>query len=163
MRVPTGVTAAEGDRRAQSSTSVICTSSLVGLEGNVGQTNYAGPGKGRDRECSRSRFAADMERYGVRRELRRTVREHPADHDRPRRRRGGGRRARREYAVGPDGPGNVAPLVVWLASDLSRHVTGQVFLDRAVDHPLHPWSANVTVTALPVSSTVRIAPDLSDA
>ena len=44
-------------------------------------------------------------------------------------------------------PGNVAPLVTWLASDLSRHVTGQVFLSigPSITH-YQPWTPNATVT-----------------
>ena len=39
-RVPTGVTAARRST-GRLHASVICTTSLVGLEGNIGQTNYA--------------------------------------------------------------------------------------------------------------------------
>ena len=37
--------------------------------------------------------------------------------------------------------------MTWLASDLSRHVTGQVFLsiESSITH-YHPWTPNVTVT-----------------
>jgi len=45
-------------------------------------------------------------------------------------------------------PGNVAPLAVWLASDLSAHVTGQVFMSVGftVTH-FQPWTPHGAVTA----------------
>lgn len=124
--------------------SVICTSSLVGLVGNVGQTNYAAAKGGI--AMFTIALAADMERYGVRanciapsgttrligtipgRDL--TIIE-PDEYT--------------EY--NPQNPGNVAPLAVWLGSDLSNHVTGQVFMSHgsSVIH-FNPWTPNVAVT-----------------
>jgi len=124
--------------------SVICTSSLVGLVGNVGQTNYAAAKGGI--AMFTVALAQDMERYGVRancvapsgatrligtipgRDV--TVLE-PDEYE--------------EYS--PTDPGNVAPLVVWLGSDLARHVTGQVFFSHgaSIIH-FHPWTAGAKVT-----------------
>jgi len=124
--------------------SVICTSSLVGLVGNVGQTNYAAAKGGI--AMFTIALALEMERYGVR-----------ANCIAP----SGTTRlitmtqGREEQPLEPDeytewdtrDPGNVAPLVTWLASDLSRHVTGQVFLSigPSITH-YHPWTPNATVT-----------------
>ena len=114
--------------------SVICTSSLVGLEGNIGQTNYAAAKGGI--AMFTIALALEMERYGVRANcvapsgttrlitMTQGTDEPPLEPD--------------EYTeCDPRDPGNVAPLVTWLASDLSqpRHRSG-VPLDRSVDHPL---------------------------
>ena len=124
--------------------SVICTSSLVGLEGNIGQTNYAAAKGGI--AMFAIALALEMERYGVRANcvapsgttrlitMTQGTDEPPLEPD--------------QYTeFHPRDPGNVAPLVTWLASDLSRHVTGQVFLSMgtSITHYL-PWTPNVTVT-----------------
>ena len=124
--------------------SVICTSSLVGLEGNIGQTNYAAAKGGI--AMFAIALALEMERYGVRANcvapsgttrlitMTQGADEPPLEPD--------------QYTeFHPRDPGNVAPLVTWLASDLSRHVTGQVFLsiESSITH-YHPWTPNVTVT-----------------
>jgi NAD(P)-dependent dehydrogenase (short-subunit alcohol dehydrogenase family) len=123
---------------------IICTGSSVGLFGNVGQTNYAAAKGGI--AMFTIAVAQDMERYGVRANCvaptgtTRLIATIP------------GRDAKvlepEEYEKWePQNPGNVAPLVVWLASDLSAHVTGQVFMLWASDLThFRPWSANVSVT-----------------
>jgi NAD(P)-dependent dehydrogenase (short-subunit alcohol dehydrogenase family) len=123
--------------------SVVMTGSLVGLEGNVGQTNYATAKGGIAMFAIVA--ALDMERFGVRVNcvapsgdtrlisLTTGVPTPPEPE---------------EYAEwSPVNPGNVAPLVVWLASDLSRHVTAQVFMSKgpSITHYI-PWQQNVTVT-----------------
>jgi NAD(P)-dependent dehydrogenase (short-subunit alcohol dehydrogenase family) len=124
--------------------SVICTSSSVGLFGNIGQTNYAAAKGGI--AMFTIALAQEMERYGVRANC-----VAPSGNTRmiatiP------GRDAAvlepEEYeAWEPTNPGNVAPLVVWLASDLSAHVTGQVFMARGADvMHFNPWAVNVTVS-----------------
>jgi NAD(P)-dependent dehydrogenase (short-subunit alcohol dehydrogenase family) len=124
--------------------SVVCTSSLVGLEGNIGQTNYAAAKGGI--AMFTIALALEMERYGVRANcvapsgttrlitMTQGTDAAPLEPD--------------QYtAWDARDPGNVAPLVTWLASDLSRHVTGQVFLSigPSITH-YRPWTPNVTVT-----------------
>lgn len=123
--------------------SVICTGSSVGLHGNVGQTNYSAAKGGI--AMFAIALSADMERYGVRANcvapsgntrLISTIPGRDAPVLEP-----------DEYTEwNPQDPGNVAPLVVWLASDLSRHVSGQVFMtqaDRIIHY--HPWTRNVVL------------------
>jgi NAD(P)-dependent dehydrogenase (short-subunit alcohol dehydrogenase family) len=123
--------------------SVICTGSSVGLFGNVGQTNYAAAKGGI--ALFAIALSQDMERYGVRANCvapsgtTRLIATIPG----------------RDMAVKepdeyeswePQNPGNVAPLVVWLASDLSTHVSGQVFMSWGADVThFHPWTPNVNV------------------
>jgi NAD(P)-dependent dehydrogenase (short-subunit alcohol dehydrogenase family) len=124
--------------------SVVCTSSLVGLVGNIGQTNYAAAKGGI--AMFTIALALEMERYGVRANciapsgttrlitLTQGTDERPLEPD--------------EYTEwSPRDPGNVAPLVTWLASDLSRHVTGQVFMSYGptITH-FRPWTPGATVT-----------------
>jgi NAD(P)-dependent dehydrogenase (short-subunit alcohol dehydrogenase family) len=101
---------------------VICTSSSSGIYGNAGQTNYGAAKAG---IASFTIIASkELERYGVTvnaiapgartrmtEELARArgvADPSPGDWD-------------------PRDPGNVAPLIAWLASGESRHVTGRVF------------------------------------
>lgn len=124
--------------------SVVCTGSSVGLFGNVGQTNYAAAKGGI--ALFTIALATDMERYGVRANMvapsgtTRLIGTIPG----------------RDVTVlepeqyeefSPQNPGNVAPLVVWLTSDLSAHVTGQIFMSigTRITH-VNPWLPNVTVT-----------------
>ncbi len=124
--------------------SVICTSSLVGLVGNIGQTNYAAAKGGI--AMFTIALALEMERYGVRANcvapsgttrlitMTQGTDAPPLEPD--------------EYTEwDARDPGNVAPLVTWLASDLSHHVTGQVFLSigPSITH-YQPWTPNATVT-----------------
>ena len=53
-----------------------------------------------------------------------------------------------EYeAYSPRDPGNVGPLVVWLASDLSANVSGQVFLSiGGTVTRFEPWKPAQAVT-----------------
>ena len=124
--------------------SVITTGSSVGLLGNVGQTNYAAAKGGI--AMFTIALAQDMERYGVRSNMvapsgnTRLISTMP------------GRDATvlepEQYEQwDPMNPWNVAPLVVWLASDLSSHVTGQIFMTSGakIVH-FTPWSPNVAVT-----------------
>jgi NAD(P)-dependent dehydrogenase (short-subunit alcohol dehydrogenase family) len=124
--------------------SVITTGSSVGLLGNVGQTNYAAAKGGI--AMFTIALAHDMERYGVRSNMvapsgnTRLISTMP------------GRDATvlepEQYEQwDPMNPWNVAPLVVWLASDLSSHVTGQIFMTwgAKIVH-FTPWRPNVAVT-----------------
>ena len=111
--------AKEGERN---DARVICTSSSSGIYGNVGQTNYGAAKAG---IASFTIIASkELERYGV------TVNAVAP-----------GARTRMTEALArargvadpspgewdPRDPGNVAPLIAWLASSESRHVTGRVF------------------------------------
>jgi NAD(P)-dependent dehydrogenase (short-subunit alcohol dehydrogenase family) len=123
--------------------SVINTSSTVGLHGNTGQTNYAAAKGGI--AMFTIALANDMERYGVRSNcvapsantrLIATIPGRAGDVPEP-----------DEYTEwNASSPANVSPLVVWLASDLSIHVNGQVFNagGTTVTH-YHPWTPNVRV------------------
>jgi NAD(P)-dependent dehydrogenase (short-subunit alcohol dehydrogenase family) len=126
--------------------SVITTTSSVGLLGNTGQTNYAAAKGGI--AMFTIALAQDMARYGVR-----------ANSIAP-----SGTTRLIGVTVGTDldqivepdqyegfdvhNPGNVAPLAVWLASDLSRHVNGQVFFFGQGTKVTHfsPWTPNAVVT-----------------
>jgi NAD(P)-dependent dehydrogenase (short-subunit alcohol dehydrogenase family) len=124
--------------------SVVTTGSSVGLLGNVGQTNYAAAKGGI--AMFTIALSQDMERYGVRANM-----VAPSGNTRlistiP------GRDAvvlePEQYEKwDPQNPGNVAPLVVWLASDLSAHVTGQIFMSfgAQIVH-FTPWRPHVAVT-----------------
>jgi NAD(P)-dependent dehydrogenase (short-subunit alcohol dehydrogenase family) len=123
---------------------IVCTGSSVGLFGNVGQTNYAAAKGGI--AMFTIALAQDMERYGVRSNMvapsgnTRLISTIPGQH---------------AAVLEPDqyekwdplDPGNVAPLIVWLASDLSAHVTGQIFMSTGarIVH-FHPWQPHVAVT-----------------
>lgn len=124
--------------------SVVTTGSTVGMFGNIGQTNYAAA-KGGIATFTIA-LAQEMERYGVRANMvapsgatrmistirgsEVTVRE-PDEYE--------------EWD--PRDPGNVAPLVAWLASDLSAHVTGQLFMSSGAQivH-MRPTEVNAAVT-----------------
>jgi NAD(P)-dependent dehydrogenase (short-subunit alcohol dehydrogenase family) len=124
--------------------SVVTTGSSVGLLGNVGQTNYAAAKGGI--AMFTIALAQDMERYGVRANM-----VAPSGNTRlistiP------GRDAPvlepEQYEKwDPQNPGNVAPLVVWLSSDQSSHVTGQIFMSfgAKIVH-FHPWQPHAAVT-----------------
>jgi NAD(P)-dependent dehydrogenase (short-subunit alcohol dehydrogenase family) len=125
--------------------SVVCTSSSVGLFGNVGQTNYAAAKGGI--AMFTIALSHDMARYGVRANCvapsgtTRLIGTIP------------GRESGRilepdEYTEwSSQNPGNVAPLVVWLSSDEARHVSGQVFMSMgAIISHFHPWTRHVNVT-----------------
>jgi NAD(P)-dependent dehydrogenase (short-subunit alcohol dehydrogenase family) len=121
--------------------SLIHTSSSVGLLANVGQANYAAA-KGGIAMFSIA-VAQDMERYGVRSNC-------VAPSGSTRLLPGAG-----ESVLEPDeyedysdrDPGNVGPLVVWLASDLATNVSGQVFLSigGTITH-FAPWTPARAVT-----------------
>ena len=124
--------------------SVITTGSSVGLLGNVGQTNYSAAKGGI--AMFTIALAHDMERYGVRSNMvapsgnTRLIATIPG-RDAP--------------VLEPEqyenwtaqNPGNVAPLVVYLASDLSAHVSGQIFMSWGAQI-IHfaPWTPDVSVT-----------------
>jgi NAD(P)-dependent dehydrogenase (short-subunit alcohol dehydrogenase family) len=125
--------------------SIINTVSSAGLQGNKGQGNYAAA-KGGIAALTMV-TALEGKRYGVR-----------ANAVAP----GGATRLVTETFPGMDtveanevsdefsrlNPGNSAPIVAWLASDESLHVTGQVF--RAVgDEIAHyqPWTLGPGITA----------------
>jgi NAD(P)-dependent dehydrogenase (short-subunit alcohol dehydrogenase family) len=123
---------------------VVCTSSLVGLIGNIGQTNYSAAKGGI--AMFTIALALEMERYGVRANcvapsgqtrlisMTQGSDEPPLEPE--------------QYTEwSPRDPGNVAPLVVWLGSDLSKHVTGQVFMSTGprIIH-FQPWTMGTTVT-----------------
>ena len=125
--------------------SVISTTSSVGLLGNTGQTNYAAAKGGI--AMFAIALAQDMARYGVRsnaiapsgttRLIGVTT---GADIDSI-------LEPEQYEAFSPRNPGNVAPLAVWLASDLSRHVTGQVFFSQGTNvvH-FNPWTPGGVVS-----------------
>lgn len=121
--------------------SLVHTSSSVGLLGNVGQANYAAA-KGGIAMFSIA-VAHDMERYGVRSNC---VAPSGSTRLLP---------AASERVVEPDeyeqysprDPGNVGPLVVWLASDLSSNVSGQMFLSiGGTVTRFDPWKPAQAVT-----------------
>ncbi|MGE0879117.1 MAG: SDR family NAD(P)-dependent oxidoreductase [Acidimicrobiia bacterium] len=123
--------------------SVICTSSSVGLHGNVGQTNYSAAKGGI--AMFAIALSHDMERYGVRANciapsgttrLIGTIPGRDLEILEP-----------DEYAeFSPRNPGNVAPLIVWLSSDQAQHVTGQVYMyqGESIIH-YHPWTRHVVL------------------
>ena len=124
--------------------SVITTSSLVGLQGNVGQTNYTAA-KGGIAMFTIS-FGIEMERYGVRANC-----VAPSGNTRLI----GITRVTEDSVKEPDeyeefdlsNPGNVAPLIVWLGSDLSQHVNGQIFMVQGTEiHHYQPFTRDVTVS-----------------
>jgi NAD(P)-dependent dehydrogenase (short-subunit alcohol dehydrogenase family) len=124
--------------------SVITTSSLVGLQGNVGQTNYTAA-KGGIAMFTIS-FGIEMERYGVRANC-----VAPSGNTRLI----GITRGTEDSVKEPDeyeefdlsNPGNVAPLIVWLGSDLSQHVNGQIFMVQGTEiHHYQPFTRDVTVS-----------------
>jgi NAD(P)-dependent dehydrogenase (short-subunit alcohol dehydrogenase family) len=121
--------------------SIIHTSSSVGLLGNIGQSNYAAA-KGGIAMLTIA-VAQDMERYGVRSNC-------VAPSGSTRLLPGAGDTVREpdEYTVySPRDPGNVGPLVVWLASDRSSHVSGQVFLSiGGTVTRFGPWKAEQQIT-----------------
>ncbi|HEY3941843.1 MAG TPA: SDR family NAD(P)-dependent oxidoreductase [Acidimicrobiales bacterium] len=124
--------------------SVITTSSLVGLQGNVGQTNYTAA-KGGIAMFTVS-LGLELERYGVRvncvapsgntRLIGITVGsedsvKEPDEYE--------------EFDL--SNPGNVAPLIVWLGSDLSQHVNGQIFMVQGTQiHHYQPFTRDVSVS-----------------
>jgi NAD(P)-dependent dehydrogenase (short-subunit alcohol dehydrogenase family) len=99
---------------------IINTSSGAGLQGSVGQSNY-GAAKGGIATLTLIQ-AAELGRYGV-----------TANAIAPAARTGMTEPVFGEVMKKPESgfdffhPGNVAPLVVWLGSPLSAHVTGRVF------------------------------------
>jgi NAD(P)-dependent dehydrogenase (short-subunit alcohol dehydrogenase family) len=125
--------------------SIVNTVSSAGLQGNKGQANY-GAAKGGIASLTMV-TALEGKRYGVR-----------ANAVAP----GGATRLVTETFPGLEtveandvgeefsrmNPGNSAPIVAWLASDESLHVTGQVF--RAVGDEIayyEPWKIGRAVTA----------------
>ena len=100
---------------------IINTSSGAGLQGSVGQTNY-GAAKGGIATLTVIQ-AAELARYGI-----------TSNAIAPAARTGMTEPVFGSVMKKPDDgsfdffhPGNVAPLVVWLGSSLSAHVTGRVF------------------------------------
>jgi NAD(P)-dependent dehydrogenase (short-subunit alcohol dehydrogenase family) len=138
---------AESKAGAPRRAAIVNTVSSAGLQGNPGQANYGAAKAGI--AALTTITALEGKRYGVR-----------ANAIAP----GGATRMVHEAMpqipiveadqVGPDhefqrlNPGNSAPMVVWLASDQSLHVSGQVF--RAVgDEITHyvPWTLGRSVKA----------------
>ncbi|MGJ8668877.1 MAG: SDR family oxidoreductase [Oceanococcus sp.] len=100
---------------------IINTSSGAGLQGSVGQTNYAAA-KGGVATMTLVQ-AAELRRYGI-----------TANALAPAARTGMTEEVFADMMKKPDGetfdffdPGNVAPIVVWLCSELSADCTGKVF------------------------------------
>jgi len=121
--------------------SIIHTGSSVGLLGNVGQTNYAAA-KGGIAMFSIA-VGQDMARYGVRSNC-----VAPSGSTRLLPGAGDVVLEADEYTeYSSSDPGNVAPLVVWLASDLSSSVSGQVFLSigGTITH-FDPWKPTAEIT-----------------
>jgi NAD(P)-dependent dehydrogenase (short-subunit alcohol dehydrogenase family) len=105
--------------------SLINTSSASGIYGNTGQANYGAAKAG---IASFTIIAAqELFRYGVRANAIAPAALTRMTEDRPI-----GERVRKQQEEDPDAfvefaPENVAPVVVWLASDAARSVTGRVF------------------------------------
>jgi NAD(P)-dependent dehydrogenase (short-subunit alcohol dehydrogenase family) len=105
--------------------SLINTSSASGLYGNTGQANYGAAKAG---IASFTVIAAqELYRHGVR-----VNAVAPAAFTRMTEDRPIGERVRRQQEEKPDAfvafaPENIAPVVVWLASDAARNVSGRVF------------------------------------
>lgn len=100
---------------------IINTSSGAGLNGSIGQSNYAAA-KGGIASLTLNQ-AAELGRYGV-----------TANALAPSARTGMTEGVFAEMMKKPEGdafdhydPANVAPLVVWLGSEQSQHITGRVF------------------------------------
>jgi NAD(P)-dependent dehydrogenase (short-subunit alcohol dehydrogenase family) len=123
---------------------IVNTVSSAGLQGNVGQANYGAAKAGIAALTVIS--SLELSRYGVRANavapggmtrITATLRKgaeviEPGQLD--------------EGDYDPMNPANSAPMVAWLASDDSLHVTGQVF--RAVGHRIShyvPWTLGATV------------------
>jgi NAD(P)-dependent dehydrogenase (short-subunit alcohol dehydrogenase family) len=105
------------------SAAIVNTSSTSGIFGNPGQTNYGAAKAG---IASFTIIAAqELARYGVR-----VNAIAPAALTRMTENLGMGQRARevKEDQFNAMAPENVAPTVVWLASDEAKDVTGRVFL-----------------------------------
>ncbi|MFI7125542.1 SDR family oxidoreductase [Nonomuraea sp. NPDC050153] len=99
---------------------VINTSSGAGLLGSVGQANYSAAKAGI--AALTQVAAAELGRYGV------TVNAiAPAARTRMTEEVFAATMARPESGFDPMDPANIAPLVVWLGSEGSGHVTGRVF------------------------------------
>jgi NAD(P)-dependent dehydrogenase (short-subunit alcohol dehydrogenase family) len=122
--------------------SVINTVSSAGLQGQASQSNYGAAKAG---IAALTRIASlELGRYGVRVNaiapggFTRMVGQAMKDIE---------IKEPEEYTeFNPMNPGNSAPMVVWLASDEARHVTGQVF--RAVGHTIalyKPWALQPAV------------------
>ncbi|MHB8450788.1 MAG: SDR family oxidoreductase, partial [Mycobacteriales bacterium] len=125
--------------------SIVNTVSSAGLQGNVGQINYGAAKAGiaamtiiTSLELARVGVRCNAIAPGGMTRMVGTIRpdapplRHPEEYD--------------EYD--PMNPGNSAPMVAWLASDESLHVTGQVF--RAVGNRIThyvPWTLGETVEA----------------
>jgi NAD(P)-dependent dehydrogenase (short-subunit alcohol dehydrogenase family) len=113
--------------RSQKSGSYVCMTSTSGLLGNLGQANY-GAAKAGIAALSRA-LAFDMQRYNVRsnaiapfawsRMVGTTIDESSPE-----------AKARAEKLARAMPPSKIAPLAVFLASDLAAAVTGQVFAVR---------------------------------
>jgi len=117
--------AAAGHFRTQGSGSYVHFTSMSGLVGNVGQANYAAAKMGIV-GLSKS-IALDMDRFGVRSNCvspfawSRMIGSIPTDTDVQK------QRVERLRSMGSE---KIAPMVVFLLSELARGVTGQVFAVR---------------------------------
>ena len=100
--------------------SVINTSSGAGLLGSVGQANYSAAKAGI--AALTLVAAAELARYGI------TVNAiAPAARTRMTERTFAATMAKPDHGFDAMAPDNVSPLVVWLGSNESRHVTGRMF------------------------------------
>ena len=118
---------------------IVCTASTSGLLGNFGQSNYGAAKAGiaafaHDRRAGVGPDGRDLQRD-------RAGRPHPDDR--------GGVRARSSAATeGFDfwHPDNVAPLVAYLVSDASAHISGKVFGVQGNAVELYrPWTSAAAI------------------
>ena len=142
----------QGDRRAGATARIINTSSVSGIYGNVGQTNYGAAKAG---IAAFTIIAArELRRYGV------TVNAIAPRRADPHDRGPAAGRSPRSGGV-PEIPRWVAPIAVWLASEQSAEVTGRMFeASGGVLAIAEGWHRGPT--AQPVQDPTLLGPIVAD-